>query len=317
MDEIRYLSESEKDALAEFGNISMGSSATAISKLLNRKVSITTPTLWASKVADIQKRYPNPCVIVTVEYVSGLQGSNILIIKESDARIIADLMMGLGFSDPNSGLTEIQLSAVSECMNQMMGSAATALSQLMGISIIISPPELNYVDLGEGHSQLSEFINETEVVATTFKMDIEDLVESELIQVMPLDFTGQVVDMLFSSVTAMEETPDIEREPEPEPPVVTTSPVDESAALRLAMLKNLPIRVSVVLGKTKMSLGEVFQLSPGSVVELDRFENEPVDVMVNGKVVAKGEVVLVDDQFGIRVLEIIAPEEREESLRKK
>ena len=142
------LSDMQKDALGEIGNISMGSAATTLSVLLGHKVSITTPTVSMSTMSAIRESYPMPYLIVEVGYTVGIDGNNILAIQASDACIIADLMMGGDGTAPPSDLNEIHMSAVGEAMNQMMGAVATSLSSMFNKKIDISPPKVNLIDLG-------------------------------------------------------------------------------------------------------------------------------------------------------------------------
>lgn len=124
------ISDMEKDALGEIGNISMGSAATTLSVLLGRRVSITTPRVSVDTLGAIKNHYPLPYLIVQVGYTQGISGDNILAIQEQDALIIADLMMGGEGTNPPTELNELYMSAVGECMNQMMGAVATSLSTM-------------------------------------------------------------------------------------------------------------------------------------------------------------------------------------------
>ena len=143
------LTADAKDAIGEIANISMGSSATTLFSLVNMKVDITTPVVtmanWDTVVAD----YERPCVFIQIRYTSGLDGSNIMILREHDVKVITDLMMGGDGSNTDGELGELHLSAISEAMNQMMGAAATSLSTMMGKMIDISPPQANLMDLND------------------------------------------------------------------------------------------------------------------------------------------------------------------------
>src|SRR5690625_5054991 len=141
-----YLSSIEADALGEIGNISIGSSATTLSTLLNNKVSITTPTISIIKKPEIYQSFSFEHVNVTVNYVEGFVGQNIFVVQKGDAAIIADIMLGGDGTDPDHDLTEIHLSAVQEVMNQMMGAAATSMSTIFEKKVNISPPSIELKD---------------------------------------------------------------------------------------------------------------------------------------------------------------------------
>ena len=208
------LSDMEKDALGEIGNISMGSAATTLSVLLGHKVSITTPTVSVAPMNSIRDKYPMPYLIVEVGYTIGIDGNNILAIQASDAQIIADLMMGGDGTNPPEELSEIHMSAVGEAMNQMMGAVATSLSTMFNKKIDISPPRVNLVDLGT-EDKVTEIIGSDEaIVKTSFRMEVEGLIDSEIMQLLPVGIAKEMVEGLMNS-SNQDEEPD---EPAPPPP---------------------------------------------------------------------------------------------------
>ena len=157
------LSDSEKDAIGEIGNISMGTAATTLSSLVNSKVDISTPVVSFATWSDICDAYERPCVFIRIAYTVGLDGSNILVLRENDVKIITDLMMGGDGTNTDGELGELHLSAISEAMNQMMGSAATSLSSMFNRVIDISPPMADLIDLKENidESSIDEFLSGT------------------------------------------------------------------------------------------------------------------------------------------------------------
>ncbi len=177
------ISDIEKDAIGEVANISMGSSATTLFSLVNQKVNITTPVVSLAKWGNVLSEYERPCVFIQIKYTVGLDGSNILILKEHDVKVITDLMMGGDGSNTDGELGELHLSAISEAMNQMMGSAATSLSTMLGKMIDISPPEASLVDLTEFKEggEIAEFLAGT-FVKIAFRMQISELVDSTIMQ---------------------------------------------------------------------------------------------------------------------------------------
>lgn len=370
------LSSMEKDALGEIGNISMGSAATTLSVLLGHKVNITTPTVSVDTMSTIQNQYPMPYLVVEVGYVIGINGNNILAIQASDASIIADLMMGGDGLNPQEELNDIHMSAVGEAMNQMMGTVATSLSTMFNKKIDISPPKVNLIDLGT-EDKITDLVNNDEpVVKTSFRMEVDGLIDSEIMQILPLDVAKEMVTFLMGggaeAEAQAEEAPAPAPEPAPAPaaapapvapapqpaapqyaappqqpqytappmgaqpvyappayannvvasgvPVqnaqfapLTNEPVEVNAA-NISLIQDVPLQVTVELGRTKKSIREILEFSTGSIIELDKLAGEPVDIHVNGQLTAKGEVVVIDENFGVRITEIVSPMERVQSL---
>ena len=347
------ITDMERDALGEIGNISMGGAATTLSVLLGRKVSITTPTVSISNMRQLKEKYPVPFLVVEVGYSIGIEGNNVLCIQAKDAAIIADLMMGNDGTNPDEELSEIHMSAVSESMNQMMGSVATSLSSMFNKKVDITPPVVTLVDLG-AEEVVSKLLDKADpIVQASFRMEVDGLIDSEIMQLLPLDVAREMVDAL------MNQQPDVDNEEEaiaaaaaPPPAAPAAAPASAPAAAAAAPASNgygaqpmqphvasnvpvqsaqftplstvpvqvndaniglildVPLQVNVELGRTKKSIKEILDLTKGSIVELDKLAGETVDIMVNGKYLAKGEVVVIDENFGVRITEIASPEER-------
>ena len=347
------ITDMERDALGEIGNISMGGAATTLSVLLGRKVSITTPTVSISNMSQLKEKYPIPFLVVEVGYSVGIEGNNVLCIQAKDAAIIADLMMGNDGTNPDEELSEIHMSAVSESMNQMMGSVATSLSSMFNKKVDITPPVVTLVDLGT-EEVVSKLLDKADpIVQASFRMEVDGLIDSEIMQLLPLDVAREMVDAL------MNQQPDVDNEEEaiaaavaPPPAAPAAAPASAPAAAAAAPASNgygaqpmqphvasnvpvqsaqftplstvpvqvndaniglildVPLQVNVELGRTKKSIKEILDLTKGSIVELDKLAGETVDIMVNGKYLAKGEVVVIDENFGVRITEIVSPLER-------
>ncbi len=363
------LTEEEKDAIGEVANISMGTSATTLYSLVNRKVNITTPVVDLATWDRIVEEYERPCVFIKIKYTVGLEGTNILILKEHDVKIITDLMMGGdGTNVEDTELTDIHLSAISEAMNQMMGSSATSLSSMLGRMIDISPPEANLVEVAELNDQedISSFLRST-FCRITFKMQIGDLVDSKIMQLYPIDFAKNLYDYFMDS-----QEPEAPPAPSPAAPTMAApsmgapsmggsmgaptmpppsmgmpsmgAPAMDFGGMgmqpqmapqqmgmgmpniniqpasftpfntdvnamqsqeNIALIKDVPLEVTVELGRTSKAISDILDFAPGTIIELDKIAGEPVDVLVNGKLVAKGEVVVIEENFGVRVTEII------------
>lgn len=202
------LSDVEKDAVGEVANISMGSSATTLYSLVSRKVNITTPVVEFATWDDLLNQYERPCVFIQIKYTVGLDGTNILILKEQDVKVITDLMMGGDGTNTDGELGELHLSAISEAMNQMMGASATSLSTMMKTKIDISPPEAELLDLAQVRNgeDISPFLKGI-FVKISFRMQIDDLVDSSIMQLYPIDFARKVVDTFMDSQSAAQEKP--------------------------------------------------------------------------------------------------------------
>lgn len=400
------LSDYEKDAVGEISNISMGTAATTLSSLLNQKVNITTPRVEVATWDELSSKYDRPCVMLQISYKEGLDGNNVLVLKENDVRIITDLMMGgTGQANEDEPLTELHLSAIGEAMNQMMGSAATSMSSMFNRKIDISPPVANLIETyGEVNSDMPMFLN-GEFVMVAFRMQIGEMIDSEIMQLYPIEFAQELVNMFAPSPEASaqetasqeQQTPPVQensnnaQQQQTTPNMATPNmampnmgmqgtpnmampnmampnmampnmgtpnmampnmampnmampmqgmpnagmqmmpnmqgygqPVQnnvnvQSAAFQpfagdlgalsqkenIDLIMDVPLEVTVELGRTTKSIKDILEFAPGTIVELNKIAGEAVDVLVNGKYVAKGEVVVIEESFGVRITEII------------
>ena len=371
------LTDAEKDAIGEIGNISMGTAATTLFSLVNRKVDISTPVVSFATWNDICDAYEKPCVFIRIAYTVGLDGSNILVLKEHDVKVITDLMMGGDGTNTDGELGELHLSAISEAMNQMMGSAATSLSTMLNKTIDISPPVADLVDLQDNvdESAIAEFLSGS-FVKISFKMEIGDLVDSEIMQLYPVSFAKEMCASITKNMEADTNSTSNEAEkavsaqpvtPQPQmnqqmsqsmggqqvmsqqmgqpmmgqpmtapnmnqmyaqpvnvQPVnvqpVNVQPVNVqpaqfqafnpsiaqvAGAENIGLIMDVPLEVTVELGRTTKSIHEILDFAPGTIIELNRIAGEPIDILVNGKYVAKGEVVVIEESFGVRITEIV------------
>ena len=352
-----YLTDMEQDALGEVGNISFGSSATALSALLGQKVEITTPQLSLIQRDNLEDDFVHPYVAIKVEYTEGLSGVNLLVIKQSDAAIIADLMLGGDGTAPNEELSEIHLSAVQEAMNQMMGSSATSMSTIFNKKVDISPPTIDLlnIQIDQGTDNIPAH---NLLIRVSFNLKVGELIDSNIMQLFPLEFGKKLVSSLMgeeeaATVTEAPPTPQAPQYEEPEPvreqapppsqPKYQAPPVQQPAPPRqtqapvhvqqaefasfqapslnkeesnnLNLLLDIPLQVTVELGRTKRSVKEILEMSGGSIIELDKLAGEPVDILVNNRYIAKGEVVVIDENFGVRITDILSQMDRLNNLR--
>lgn len=354
------LTDNEKDAIGEISNISMGTAATTLFSLVNRKVEISTPVVSFSNWNDICDAYERPCVFIRIAYTVGLDGSNILVLKENDVKVITDLMMGGDATNlDDSELGEMHLSAISEAMNQMMGSAATSLSSMLNKVIDISPPVADLIDLQQtiDESSIDEFLA-GDFVKISFKMEIGDVVDSEIMQLYPISFAKEMCENITKNMeedtnsTAGGKANDSSQPMAGQPAMgqqmagqpmmgqpmagqpmmgqpmmgqemsqmygqqqVNVQPAQFQAFTgsvpvnygpeNIDLIMDVPLEVTVELGRTSKSIKEILDFTPGTIIELNRIAGEPIDVLVNGKFVAKGEVVIIEESYGIRITEII------------
>ena len=353
------LTAAEKDAIGEISNISLGSSATTLFALVNQRVNISTPTVSICKWDELSKQYARPCVFIQISYKEGLDGKNILILQERDVKVIADLMMGGDRSNTEGELNDMHLSAISEAMNQMMGASSTSLSSMFEMKIDISPPSASLVDLNDivNGEDIEAFLKH-DFVKVSFRMEIGNLIDSELMQLYPIEFAKNLYSRFSNeeeAAPAPEPTPAPVSQPAPQPapvPQQAAAPMQDFNTMAMApmqgmmppqmaampyamppvqdvniapaqfqafqpvqspllqtenidLLLDVPLEVTVELGRTSKSIKEILDFAPGTIVELNRLAGEPIDVLVNGKYVAKGEVVVIEEAFGIRVTEVI------------
>ena len=395
------LTDEQKDAIGEISNISMGTAATTLSTLLNQTVNITTPKVTYINWQELADSYDKPCVFLQISYTSGLDGNNVLVLKERDVKIITDLMMGGPGNVSDEPIGELHLSAIGEAMNQMMGSAATSMSSMLGKKIDISPPIANLVDLNDNNKKdIPEFLQKR-FVKVSFRMTIGTLIDSEIMQLYPFDFARHLYEtfmhdavsgMTTSTKEAQPEQQASEPAPQPQPvqqpapqpqpvqqPAPQPQPVQQPApqpqpvqqptpqpqqmagavppqgyamppqgyamppqgyamppqgyampsqnyenvnvqpasfqpftggnALpgheNIDLIMDVPLEVTVELGRTTKSIKEILEFAPGTIVELNKIAGEPIDVLVNGKYVAKGEVVVIEESFGVKITEIV------------
>ncbi|MBQ7835117.1 MAG: flagellar motor switch phosphatase FliY [Ruminiclostridium sp.] len=378
------ISDMEKDALGEIMNISMGSAATAASELLNAKVWITTPKVEVDQLSNIHTEKLEPAVCVKIEYVKGISGSNLMVWRQDDVQLILNQLMGMPLVvTPDFEFDELNVSAVSEVMNQMMGSSATALSDFLGFSVDISTPTpyiMDKISLAE----LQDFDPEETVVAINFDLTIDGVIQSEFKSVMSVELAKEIAGKVLGDATAAAAEP----EPAPAPAAQQAAPQQqmpqqmpmqqqmpqqmpmqpqmpqqmpmqpqmpmqqmpmpdqgaygyppygygyppygypapqpmniqnaqlhsfEPAELNLSgsqkdnlqLLMDVPLQVSVEIGTARRKVKEILEFSQGTIIELERQAGAPVDIIVNGNLIAKGDVVVIDDNFAVRITEIL------------
>lgn len=366
------LTDEEKDAIGEIANISMGTAATTLFSLVNQKVEISTPIVSEATWEDIVSNYERPCVFIRIGYTVGLDGSNLLVLKEHDVKVITDLMMGGDGTNTDGELGELHLSAISEAMNQMMGSSATSLSSMLNKMIDISPPSADLIDLSDDTdvTEIDSFLK-GEFVRINFRMEIGDLVDSTIMQLYPYSFAREMYNSIAKNMEVdiagddapapaaaapepaapqgqpMQGQPMMGQPMQGQPmmgqpmmgqpmmgqpmmgqpmyqmpydPSMMGQPVNVQPAQftpfmgdfnpiqqqeNIDLIMDVPLEVTVELGRTSKSIKEILEFTPGTIIELNKIAGESIDVLVNGKYVAKGEVVVLEENFGVRITDII------------
>lgn len=352
------LDENEKDALGEIGNISMGTSATTLFTLLGQKVTITTPKVTVLTMDELAKEYEIPFVVVEVKYKEGIKGTNLLVLQEDDVKIITDLMMGGEGTNVSGELTELHLSAIGEAMNQMVGSSSTSLSEMFHSKIDIHPPKAVSMSFATDLDALDFVGYDDKIVKIAFRMVVGDLIDSEIMQILSIDFAKDLVNNLLNGSSAsynevnytnennqthnahnvapnvkaqvssmnnhvenIEHVSNNQPPQVPRPSMTRSEPVNvqpvqfqsfddgysSGGRENIGLIRDVPLEITVELGRTSKKISEILEFSPGTVVELDKLVGEPLDILVNGQFMAKGEVVVIDENYGIRITDILNP----------
>ena len=364
----------EIDAVGEILNISMGSAATAVSELLNAKVWITTPQVSVVKAADLNYDRLEPAICVKIVYVSGISGQNMMVLKQDDVQLILNQLMGNPLVvSPDFEFDEMNISAVSEVMNQMMGASATALSDLLGISVDISTPT-PYLIEQTNFCQLAELDPDETIVAVTFNLSVDGVMNSEFMSVMSVDLAKSLSDKMIEKFHGDEAEAQPTKQPAPAPAPQPAAPApqpDPSQGMaqpqqpapgaypyppqgqpaypgygyqnqyaaygaypppvppvniqnaqlhqfdamdfglptdqqdNLKLLMGVPLEISVEIGTAKRKVKDILEFTQGTIIELERQAGAPVDVVVNGNLIARGDVVVIDDNFAVRITEIV------------
>lgn len=429
------LSSEEIDAIGEILNISMGSAATAISTMLDRQVIITTPHVKEQKFKEVDYKALEPALLVKIEYIEGITGSNVMMFHQGDMQIILNLLMGNEESSENFEFDELSMSAACEVMNQMMGASATALSEFLGKTINISTPTASVSD--SEHALKLNIQEDEKVVSVSFNLDIKDVMNSDFISIMPIDLVKMIVSQVMGTAeeqapvqqqetahssspeqiqtSGMQQAPNMQQTPStqqapstqqtpnmqqvpnmqmppnmqqapnmqmppnmqqapnmqmppnmspewqqqymmmgqqmpyppyaypypPMMPVQNAAPAGQQSNVikqtqavhvqaaqfpnftnqampgisapinhaNMGLMMNVPLSVTVEIGKTKRKIRDIMEFSQGTVIELEKQAGAPVDIVVNGQLIARGDVVVIDDNFGVRITEIVGTKE--------
>ncbi|MFJ8453134.1 flagellar motor switch protein [Bacillus paramycoides] len=308
--EKEQLTQEEKDVLGEIANISIGSASTVLSTLLNQPVTISTPNVEAINVRHYEG-VPVPFVILNVDFVEGLKNENVFVFTKDVALTMVDLMMmGTGEIDPEKELSELELSGIKEIMNQMMGHAATAMSEMFKEKMDMTPPDVKFVSLKEEMEYLGETMEVDELVQITFNLEIGDLLQSKMYQILPISEAKEMVRRLLYPMVEEQEEIVEEVVEEEEIPASVVQPIEykevkqvEPIYMDTSILQNVEMNVKFVFGSTVRTIQDILSLQENEAVVLDEDIDEPIQIYVNDVLVAYGELVNVDGFFGVKVTE--------------
>ncbi|MGG0203939.1 Chemotaxis protein CheC [Bacillus mycoides] len=306
--EKEQLTQEEKDVLGEIANISIGSASTVLSTLLNQPVTISTPNVEAINVRHYEG-VPVPFVILNVDFVEGLKNENVFVFTKDVALTMVDLMMmGTGEIDPEKELSELELSGIKEIMNQMMGHAATAMSEMFKEKMDMTPPDVKFVSLKEEMEYLGESMAVDELVQITFNLEIGDLLQSKMYQILPISEAKEMVRRLLYPMVEEQEEIVEEVVEEEEIPAPVVQPIEykevkqvEPVYMDASILQNVEMNVKFVFGSTVRTIQDILSLQENEAVVLDEDIDEPIQIYVNDVLVAYGELVNVDGFFGVKV----------------
>ncbi|SEK21331.1 flagellar motor switch protein FliN/FliY [Carnobacterium iners] len=337
-DTMNVIDKDQEDIIGEVGNITMSQAATTLSSILNHRVTITTPRVSCVKFEEIIKESTTPKVVTTIEFKAGLVGSNLLMMDVNDAIIIADLMMDGDGDATGKEFGELELSAVGEAMNQMIGSSSTAMATMLERTVDILPPDVEvWEDIDA--VQYDKIAADTVVCKISFKMTVDDLIESEIMQIFTLDTVNDISTIMMGSNDAevldhkkpvapiqqpiQEQKTKPTAQTEPNDRVAIQSPgfqelTDNNTSNNinnLDLIMDVPLHFSVMLGEKQKSIKDILSLGTGSVVELDKMTDEPLQIFVNNKLIAEGEVVVINESFGVRITNILSQEQRIKKLK--
>jgi len=306
----------EGEVLKSISATSMNAGATALSTILNKQVTIAKPKINEIPPDKIVELVPGPAIVVEVEYSGGIKGPTYVIFLKEHGAMIADLMMGGDGTSPPEEINDLYLGALGEALGQMIDSTAVSLSSSLGKTVTASSPKIKIVDFKKGVPKDLPVFTESKVMEIDYDFTLGDLSEGKLIQLLPQNIAKPII----SSVIGERAQPKVST-PAFAPGVhqvrfaqLTPTETTQLPA-NLKLLMDVPMNVSVEIGRKKITLKNILELGTGSIVELDKMANEPVEILVNGKLIAKGGVVVIDDNFGVRITDIISPEERIEYLK--
>ncbi len=300
------ISPIEEEKLEDIYSKTMLSATEVLSKVLNKQVKIENPDVKTLTPDELELELPKNAIVIETEHTDGLRGMTYMVLLKEHGATMADLATGGDGTKPPEELTEVYLGALGDAIGKMIEAANLSLSTKIGRQISSSPPKIRVIDFEKKKTELDIF-KETQLVKINYNIKVGDLFEGNLVQLIPTDMARPIIETM---------------EEKEAPSVLPTGPVQFAEARppipevpsNIQLLMDVPVEISVELGKTNKSLSDLLKMGEGYIMELDKMAGEPVDVLVNGRLVAKASVVVVDENFGVRITNIITPRERLSSL---
>ena len=341
------LSQGELDTVGEIGTAAAGAAATSLGSLLSQSVSLTNPMVSAITMEGLCNEVGAVNYIAEISFQEGFNGGLYLAFQEPDAKIIVDLLLGNDGSNPPAVLGDMELSALTEAMNQLAGNIMTSFSALFKKRIISEPTQIKAYDLSQLETPMGVTLDDS-LVKVAFRLELGLLSDSVLSMLIPQTLARDLNKAFEAASMPMPAAPPAETRPvaaappardmsaatappmggQPgygyaQPPQAAGYPVGGGTPVNaqpvqfapfipsavgvpgnLNLILDVPLQITVELGRTKRQVKEVLDLGTGSIIELDKLTGDPVDIMINGKPIAEGEVVIIDENFAVRITKI-------------
>lgn len=325
-------SQFEKEVLIEILSVSYGSASGALSKLLSEQVSVLGPELSIKQRDELINDIGSPSFVALGNYTGKWNSIQFLFIPKENIEKIAQMMQ----LNLENGEGEILFQVVQKVADEMTTAASMSMSAVVEATISHSLTGMDIMASSVEDFAIGNFTEEEWFVHATFQLQADGQ-ESE-----PLDFTICIPVRTAKHLAEVITNPIDDTNTEVEIPSMSPnnsnshsansaggatkiqpvqfSSFDESPSLHsepnnIDLLLDIPLQVTVELGRTKKMVKEILEVSPGSIIELDKLAGEPVNILVNNKLIAVGEVVVIDDNFGVRVTDILSPMDRISKLR--
>jgi len=289
-------------AVDRTARIAAQASGEVLTTLIGEPVSATLPEIDAQP-ADPLGQLSYPLVTVEVSYVSGVNGANLFVLTPAQSATLAAVMMGL--DEPSGdGLSDLELSAVSEAMNQMMGAATNVLADMLSLDIEVAPPICTVIaDVDTARSTFDH-----PAYCARFRI-VSDRLTADVVQLVPADFALHL-QAAFAAADQGRAVTSGAVAPRAAGPTATSNAAaarTNPGAVEFDALRSVLVRVSAELGRARVPVSDVMNLPPGAIVELDRMPADSIDLLVNGRAFARARLVLVDGEYAAQIVSLEPP----------
>ncbi len=312
------LNDTQKNNATEILGNAVPSGEKMLSELLGKVTSVSMSQIEEVDAGSAASMLPGRNLVVPIELGDNM-GNVALVISEPQAAIMADLMIGQDGTNPPAALEDLHLSAVTELANQVSDAIISSVASQIGVSLFSTPGEVSVINLDSSPIQGID----GNIIIMDADLTIGDLGSGKLAML----FGGKVVSSLkngqkapassegfVSDITSGGGGKTMQKSATAQNVVTSELQAERVSGnvydRSLEIVLDVPLQVTVELGRTEKLVRDVLELTPGSVVELDKLAGEPVDILVNQKYIAKGEVVVIDENFGIRITDIVRPADR-------